>query len=61
MNQIQKKLKHSTKEKQGGEDYTKATLPIQGNVVLVREGGQKVEKKFGVFFTSTSPRHPVID
>ena len=35
-------------------------MPIQDNVVLVREGGEKDGKKLGVFFTSTSPRHSVV-
>ena len=34
-------------------------MPIQDNVVLVREGGEKHGEKIGAFFTSTSPRHPV--
>ena len=35
-------------------------MPIQDNVVLVREGGENDGEELGAFFTSTSPRHPVL-
>jgi hypothetical protein len=35
-------------------------LPIQDNVVLVREGGKKDGKKLGVFFTRVSPMQLVV-
>ena len=34
-------------------------MPIQDNVVLVREGGEDDGEELGAIFTSTSPRHPV--
>jgi hypothetical protein len=43
-----------------GKDRTNATLPIKYNVVLVREGGKNDGEKLGTFFTSSSPRHPVV-
>ena len=42
------------------EERTNTTLPIQNNVVLVREGGEKDGKEFRALFTSTSPRHSVV-
>jgi hypothetical protein len=42
------------------KERTNAILPIQYNVVLVREGGEKDREEFGALFTSTSPRHPVV-
>ena len=35
-------------------------MPIQDNVVLVLERKEKDGKKFGAFFTRTSPRHSVV-
>jgi hypothetical protein len=47
-------------EKQRGEEQTTATLPIQYNVVLIREAGEKDGEKLGAFVTTTSLRHPVV-
>ena len=41
------------------EERTNTTLPIQYNVVLVCEGGEKDREEFRALFTSASPRHPV--
>ena len=49
-----------TSKKQRSEERTNATLPIQDNVVLVREGGERFGENFGTLFTSTSPRDPVV-
>jgi hypothetical protein len=35
-------------------------LPIQDNVVIVREGRKNDGEKLGAFFTSTSSRYPVV-
>ena len=35
-------------------------MPIQDNVVLVREGGENDGEELGALFTSTSPRHSVV-
>ena len=58
-NEIQTSKKKEM-EKTREEERTNATLPIQYNVILVREGGEKDGEEFGPFFTSTSPRHPVV-
>ena len=34
-------------------------MPIQNNVVIVREGGENDGEELGAFFTSTSPRHSI--
>src|ERR1700737_3365767 len=57
--EIQKSKKKEMK-KTREEERTNATLPIQYNVVFVREGGENDGEEFGSLFTRTSPRHPVV-
>jgi hypothetical protein len=48
------------KKKKKQNKQTNVTLPIQYDVVLVSEGGEKDGEELWALLTSTSPRHPVI-
>lgn len=56
---IKYKIKSKT-ENQRIEKQTNTGLPIHDNVVFVRKGEENDGEKLVAFFTSTSPRQPIL-